>query len=125
MKRTRPFLDLDKIAGHTFTAISHLGKWFPAKIDLATGNSTKLLFGFTNRDDAITYALDNFDNPDVDITCANCGGNNVLKDAYASWNVELQQWELSTVFDHTVCDDCDSTSSPIETPIQNSDAGVS
>jgi len=56
--------------------------------------------------------------PDVTIHCAACNGENVRKDAYAEWNVELQQWELSAVFDHTVCDDCGGQCSPIEKAVE-------
>ena len=56
--------------------------------------------------------------PDVTIHCGDCGGENVRKDAYAEWNAELQQWELSAIFDHTVCDDCGSEDSAIEKVIE-------
>ncbi len=56
--------------------------------------------------------------PDVTIHCSSCGGENVRKDAYAEWNSELQQWELSAVFDHTVCDDCGSECSAVEKAIE-------
>lgn len=40
--------------------------------------------------------------------CATCGGDNVLKDAWARWDVELQEWQLDNVFDDAFCEDCDS-----------------
>jgi hypothetical protein len=55
----------------------------------------------------------------VTIHCGACGGENVRKDAYAEWNVELQQWELSAIFDHTVCDDCGCEDSAIEKVIES------
>ena len=41
--------------------------------------------------------------------CTECGGNNVLRDAYAEWDIGKQEWILQNVFDHSVCesDDCD------------------
>ena len=56
--------------------------------------------------------------PDVTIHCGACRGENIRKDAYAEWNAELQQWELSAIFDHTVCDDCGSENSAIEKVIE-------
>lgn len=46
--------------GHSFTAVNQNGKWYPIKIDLGTGDSVQLLFGFHLEDDAIEYAIDNF-----------------------------------------------------------------
>ena len=40
------------------------------------------------------------------IHCSNCGGQNIRADAYAEWNFERQEWELSNVFDARICDDC-------------------
>ena len=40
--------------------------------------------------------------------CAKCGGQNVLADAYCSWSVEEQQWEIASTFEKgAVCEDCD------------------
>ncbi len=52
---------LEAIAGHTFTAVHKNGKWYPTKIDLGTGDTIQLLFGFDREDDAINYAMSNFD----------------------------------------------------------------
>lgn len=44
----------------------------------------------------------------VKMICGHCGGENVQADAYAHWNVETQQWELTNTFDKgAICDDCD------------------
>ena len=41
------------------------------------------------------------------MVCSTCGGEDVLCDAYASWNVESQEWELSNTFDKgSFCNDC-------------------
>ena len=46
--------------------------------------------------------------------CANCGGSNVLLDAYAFWNDETQDWELAHSFDDARCDDCDGETEIVE-----------
>jgi hypothetical protein len=38
--------------------------------------------------------------------CADCGGEDVSRDASAAWNEETQQWELKSVFDAGYCEDC-------------------
>ena len=43
----------------------------------------------------------------VKMVCGTCGGENVMRDAWAVWDVATQQWELGNVFDHAHCDDCD------------------
>jgi hypothetical protein len=36
-----------------------------------------------------------------------CGSDDVRADAYAIWNVEAQEWELSATFDKgSVCEAC-------------------
>lgn len=52
--------------------------------------------------------------PDITIHCKTCGSENVLRDAWAVWNVELQQWELDQIFDHAICDDCGGETKLIE-----------
>lgn len=44
--------------------------------------------------------------PKIKIICSKCGGENVLRDAYASWDVDAQEWALSSVYDTFRCDDC-------------------
>lgn len=51
---------LEAITGQTFTAVHKNGKYYPAKIDLGTGDTVQLLFGFDREDAAIDYAMDNF-----------------------------------------------------------------
>jgi len=58
----------------------------------------------------------------IKMVCNNCGSENVLKDAYAAWNVDSQQWELSNTFDNNICDDCGATDSVDEMEVEN--AGV-
>ena len=46
----------------------------------------------------------------VKMVCDDCGGENVVADVYASWNVDKQEWEVSNTFDKgAFCDDCDSS----------------
>ncbi len=42
------------------------------------------------------------------IICNTCKSENVARDANAAWDVNLQQWVLSAVFDQAFCNDCDS-----------------
>ena len=40
--------------------------------------------------------------------CSKCGSDDVLADAYAEWNVERQEWQLTTTFDKgSVYEHCD------------------
>lgn len=39
--------------------------------------------------------------------CGTCGGENVRLDAWASWSVEDQQYELHETYDNAFCVDCD------------------
>lgn len=57
------------------------------------------------------------DNP-ITIHCPHCGGENILADACARWNVKTQGWELSNVFDDKTCDDCETEISALERPVQ-------
>lgn len=52
----------------------------------------------------------------IQIYCSHCKGTNVMRDAWAEWNVELQQWELGNVFDAGFCEDCDGEARLEERP---------
>jgi hypothetical protein len=43
----------------------------------------------------------------IAIHCRHCKGGDVLRDAFAEWDVELQKWALGAVFDQGYCQDCD------------------
>lgn len=45
------------------------------------------------------------------IVCSACGGENVLVDAWARWNVDKQEWELDNTFDDKFCEDCEGSCS--------------
>lgn len=38
--------------------------------------------------------------------CRSCGGSDIRADAYAEWDTDAQDWDLSTTFDDFVCEDC-------------------
>ena len=40
--------------------------------------------------------------------CRHCGSANVMRDAWAVWNITTQAWELGSAFDHSRCGDCDA-----------------
>lgn len=51
----------------------------------------------------------------VRMVCSHCGGEDVLADAYAVWNYDLQEWELNNVFDKGHhCNECDGECSITE-----------
>jgi len=45
----------------------------------------------------------------LDFHCAQCGSRNVIRDAFAQWNLSAQVWEMSGTNDYLYCGDCDST----------------
>ncbi len=57
--------------------------------------------------------------PPITLHCPICRGQNILADACARWNVETQEWEMSSVYDgDRTCDDCGKEISPDERPIE-------
>lgn len=43
----------------------------------------------------------------VAMVCPSCGDReNVVRDAFASWNEETQEWELLSVYDSFSCNSC-------------------
>ncbi|SCM79925.1 hypothetical protein KL86PLE_90711 [uncultured Pleomorphomonas sp.] len=42
----------------------------------------------------------------IKIVCSKCGGDTILRDAYAYWDVEAQEWALSSVYDAFLCSSC-------------------
>lgn len=53
----------------------------------------------------------------VKMVCRTCGSENVLRDAFAEWDVSKQDWVLQNVFDDAVCDDCGGETRINEVPI--------
>lgn len=52
------------------------------------------------------------------MVCATCGGTNVLRDAWAVWCEDAQEWELGPVFDDAHCNDCDGETRIEEKEVQ-------
>ena len=46
--------------------------------------------------------------------CKRCGGENVRKDAWASWNEEFQEWKLAEVYDNEYCNDCEGETTIVD-----------
>lgn len=46
--------------------------------------------------------------------CANCGSDNVVTDAWVSWDIDSQQWVIDDIFDNDYCKSCEG-----ETTIQD------
>ena len=50
------------------------------------------------------------------MACRTCGSDRVVRDAWACWSVERQEWELGEIFDQAFClnceDDCTIESVP-------------
>lgn len=44
-------------------------------------------------------------------TCAYCKSDEVLKDAWASWDQDQQDWVLANVFDRAYCNSCEDETS--------------
>lgn len=50
--------------------------------------------------------------------CKDCGSDDVVADAYASWNVDTQSWEVSGVYDKdNYCNNCDEEKKYLEKEI--------
>jgi hypothetical protein len=54
----------------------------------------------------------------ITIVCSWCGSADVSRDAWASWDVEKQDWVLSAVFDNGFCHACGVDRSLVEAPIE-------
>jgi ribosomal protein L37AE/L43A len=51
----------------------------------------------------------------IKMVCSECGSEDVRADAFASWDVETQLWELATTFDKGhACEGCGQTEIKIE-----------
>ena len=48
--------------------------------------------------------------------CAVCSSEDVRRDADASWNAALQQWELCAVYDNATCEQCGGETRLAEIP---------
>lgn len=53
----------------------------------------------------------------IQMVCAHCGGTNVKADAFATWNVAAQEWQVSDTMDSGhACEDCDGECRIVERP---------
>lgn len=43
----------------------------------------------------------------VKIVCRDCGSEDVVRDAWAEWDVENQEWVLQDYFDAAYCNNCE------------------
>ena len=50
----------------------------------------------------------------VKIVCEECGSDEVVSDAYAEWDVALQEWVMTSVCDTVVCGECQDYCGTIE-----------
>lgn len=49
--------------------------------------------------------------PPFKYVCSHCGSDDVLRDAWASWNPDARRWECDEVFDEAHCCQCDGRTS--------------
>ena len=47
--------------------------------------------------------------PKVRLVCSRCKSDEVVKDAFASWDVEQQTWVLRSYYDATYCNTCEES----------------
>lgn len=56
--------------------------------------------------------------PKIRVVCAECGSANVGRDAWAVWDIALQDWELDEVFDQGYCFMCDEDARLVEVEVE-------
>jgi uncharacterized OB-fold protein len=44
----------------------------------------------------------------IEIFCGKCGSTVVTRDAWAEWDVALQDWQLGAVYDYAYCHSCEA-----------------
>lgn len=47
-------------------------------------------------------------------TCAHCHSEEVVRDAWASWDEDKQEWVLDNIFDQAYCNTCEHETSLTE-----------
>lgn len=55
----------------------------------------------------------------VKMVCKTCGSDRVLRDAYAEWDVNLQEWCIKITFDGAFCESCEGECKIKEKPLSN------
>ncbi|WP_454883040.1 DUF5983 family protein [Sphingomonas oryzagri] len=53
----------------------------------------------------------------ITIRCTACGSGNVMRDAWATWDDEAQDWVLGALFDAAFCEDCETDGTLVEQPL--------
>lgn len=53
----------------------------------------------------------------LQIVCKCCGSEDVMRDAWAEWDVDAQAWVLKSVFDAAYCESCDGEARLMEVPV--------
>ena len=61
------------------------------------------------------------ENVKVQMICAHCGSDDVMRDAWAEWDVEKQDWVLRSVFDQAYCENCDGDTTLSEVALDEAD----
>ena len=56
--------------------------------------------------------------PKLQMVCDDCGTTDVMRDAWAVWDVETQNWVLGAVFDYGHCDRCGRETNIEERPLK-------
>jgi len=54
----------------------------------------------------------------IRIVCGTCGSTEVVRDAWAAWDEDTQQWVLENVFDEAYCHECEETRQLAEQPLE-------
>ena len=57
--------------------------------------------------------------PKITIVCSHCGSDDVMRDAYAVWSVEDQEWVTHSTYDNAYCYNCSGDTSLIEKELTN------
>ena len=55
----------------------------------------------------------------ITIHCEDCGSQEVMRDAFAVWNPELQMWEISSLYDDWFCPECEAETHVVERKIED------
>lgn len=64
--------------------------------------------------------------PKVKLLCPSCGADAVMRDAFATWDEDAQEWELHSVYDTFACNSCGAEfKEPTEEEIVDGDADQS
>ncbi|MET3436046.1 hypothetical protein [Sphingomonas sp. 1185] len=53
----------------------------------------------------------------IAIRCRDCGGGDVVRDAWTTWDETTQAWKLGDTYDPVFCNSCDRYVVPLEVPL--------